>query len=284
MKRRPKIILIVITAVVILSVNGYFNYRYIQNYLKYGTILKPKHGRIVEVIEEEIRAIQVKGKKREVDWTLIVVRYDDYYTKWFLRKGRFARKRCIDEGQGGWVSQVKASPDGRYLADVTSHEGHPCASVYSLPLFLEKKKRRLLWSIEPYPGWVSIERWEGKKLLVTSDMFLSYRKESQKFWAVMEFNDPQEFALHLDTGDIQPVSAGASDPARYFSKQLSSEFSDVRSNAAFVLKVLKAISAIPALEKAVAMETDQEMKGHMQEYLDDLRKLAQEESTETDRN
>jgi hypothetical protein len=57
MNKRRKIILLVIAAAVILPTNAYFLNRYYENYRKYGTILRPRYGRITRAGNVIVKAL-----------------------------------------------------------------------------------------------------------------------------------------------------------------------------------------------------------------------------------
>ena len=72
--------------------------------------------------------------------------------------------------------------------------------------------------------------------------------------------DQQQYALSIDDGHIEALSEDAKNPVPYFINLLSSEYDGERAETSLALRVLNDKAAIPALEKAIAVETHEAVK------------------------
>jgi hypothetical protein len=174
------------------------------------------------------------------------------------------------------ISELKASPDKRYLAVLSTGEGHPFLEVVDLALLLSTHKYKRIHEIDPYPGSVWIKNWKGDKLVVGSDMLLNYRGgEENRVPDCLRgaFEQEQEFSLSMDSGKLIPLSADAREPDKCFVKKLfdQSEFGQyIRRDAACALKILKAYSALSDLKKALETEKDAEARAEMEKAIKEL--------------
>jgi len=234
------------------------------------------------VVTETIKYLQIDGRKREVNWMLHVITSDEpsskmyHKSKWLLRRGDQANEEhiaLIIAGMGT-VYDIKASPSGHYLAILSIGEGAQMLEVVDLPLLLMEKKYKVLRTIDPFPGGVAIERWDGDKLVITSGALLTYIGEDGRVpHPSLGWMSPQKYALSVESGGIEALSEGAKNPVEYFIRKLSSSHPWERQDAAMALKELKAKSAIGALKKAVAVESYPGGRAFMQEIVDELEKL-----------
>ena len=234
------------------------------------------------IVKETVKYLQIDGRKREVNWMLRVITSDDpsskmyHKSKWLLRRGDQANEEhiaLIIAGMGA-VYDIKASPSGRYLAILSIGEGAQMLEVVDLPLLLMEKKYKVLRTIDPFPGGVAIERWDGDKLVITSGALLTYIGEDGRVpHPSLGWMSPQKYALSVESGGIEALSEGAKNPVDYFIRKLSSSHPWERQDATMALKELKAKSAIGALKKAVAVESYPGGRAFMQEIVDELEKL-----------
>lgn len=100
---------------------------------------------------------------------------------------------CLQE-----VWQVSVSPDDNLLAVVSVGEGHPVLEIFSLNEVFsirdgwEDEAVEPLLTIDPYPGWVSIDGWESPTVLeVTSDMPLNRLDKSERRVRGVFSDDPE---------------------------------------------------------------------------------------------
>jgi len=101
------------------------------------------------------------------------------------------------------VDQILPSPDHRYLAVVSVGEGHPIAEVIDLEKLRLQSKYVVLQEIDPYPGVVSLDRWEGSYLIVISNMPLTQRKEDGRVDPDFILPKDEAFSLDVATGEIK---------------------------------------------------------------------------------
>jgi len=159
------------------------------------------------------------------------------------------------------VDQIMVSKDNKYLAVKSVGEGHPVLNIIDLNQFLEHKKFKSLYEIDPYPGYIiNIEKWEEDNLLIESDALLSHSKD--EFGHVprcLLFSEAEKFTVSMTKGSIKPISENAKNPFPYFSKILNAENPYERMDAACALEVLGDKTVIPILEKALKQEKDKEV-------------------------
>ncbi len=100
------------------------------------------------------------------------------------------RWRFLPAGKDEWVqldinqsmSQLRnlaVSPDRKYLAMLTSGEGHPILDIFDLTGLLEKRAAKPLHTVDPYPGWVEIIGLREGKVAVRSDAPLDDPKRAE---------------------------------------------------------------------------------------------------------
>ncbi|MBW8016508.1 MAG: M48 family metalloprotease [Planctomycetes bacterium] len=229
-----------------------------------------------EVAKETIKYVWVDGNKKQVDWKLRVITDKDphqtFSPKWLLHKNDQTKEVLIPLITTAMmhVDEIKASPDGRYLAVRSQGEGHTFLQVIDLTVLLQNKKYKVLQSIDPYHGWVHIDRWDDKKLIFKSDALMTHRNKEGRVHHSL-FMSSQTYSLTIKTGNIEPLSDEAKDPVAYFVKQLS--FKGSRENAVTALEYLKAKSAIGELKKALTKETHKAVKTEIQRVIDELKKI-----------
>lgn len=132
---------------------------------------------------------------------------------WFLVSGtRNNREIGHNLSQLAEVSQLMVSPDKKYLAVLSVGEGHPMVEVIDLKKLLAKNKYTALHVIDPYPGTLSIERWDGSKLIVNSDVPLTQRKENGRVDPDSILPEVKTFALNVLTGAMESINTGIKNP------------------------------------------------------------------------
>jgi len=101
------------------------------------------------------------------------------------------------------VHQILPSPDNRYLAVLSVGEGHPMVEVIDLEKLRLQSKYAVLQTIDPYPGTVSIDRWDGAHLIVNSNAPLTQRKEDGRVDPDLMLPKDEAFSLDVATGEIK---------------------------------------------------------------------------------
>lgn len=129
---------------------------------------------------------------------------DENGAYWFILKD-MGHSREIGHGLSCLllVDQILPSPDHKYLAVVSVGEGHPLAEVIDLEKLRLQSKYVVLQEIDPYPGVVSLDRWEGSYLIVNSDMPLPQRKENGRVDPDLILPKEEAFSLDVATGEIK---------------------------------------------------------------------------------
>ncbi len=132
------------------------------------------------------------------------------------------------------IINIKASPDGQYLAVVSVGEGHPILEVVDLPHLLQTKNYRALQKVDPYPGIVEIQEWKGHQLYIQSDVLLTER-DAQTGRVLPEYalSWQETFALNVVSGEITGISEGAKNPLEHYTQILfNQEASELEKDVA----------------------------------------------------
>lgn len=106
------------------------------------------------------------------------------------------------------VAEFQISPSGVYIAVVSVGEGHPILDVFEVAAVLAGESAEPKFSINPYPGSVSIKDWSGDTLLVNCDMPLTLAEDRRRDFELM-FDDMETFSVAVPSGDVQAVSETA---------------------------------------------------------------------------
>jgi hypothetical protein len=104
------------------------------------------------------------------------------------------------------VDHILPSTDNKYLAVLSVGEGHPIVEVIDLEKFRLQSKYVVLQEIDPYPGTVSIDRWDGSYLIVNSNMPLTLRKEDGRVDPDHLLPKDETFSLDVATGEIKSIT------------------------------------------------------------------------------
>jgi hypothetical protein len=133
---------------------------------------------------------------------------DENGAHWFILKD-MGRSREIGSNLSclHQVHQILPSLDHRYLAVLSVGEGHPMVEVIELEKLRLQSKYVVLQEIDPYPGIVSIDRWEGSYLIVYSNVPLTQRKEDGRVDPDLILPKDEAFSLDVATGEIKSSSS-----------------------------------------------------------------------------
>jgi hypothetical protein len=153
------------------------------------------------------------------------------------------------------VSGVALSPKQKYLAVVSVGEGHPHLEFFLFNEVIDieetnnEEPAKLLFDINPYPGYISIVKWtDDNNIIVETDRMLTYSTGEYNNYS-LGFHDSQKYSVNVSTKEITPLTRDAQNPVEYFIKQLDSEHYYLVSDATIALTKLKVITAIPKLEE-----------------------------------
>lgn len=167
------------------------------------------------------------------------------------------------------VISMDASQDGMYLALVSIGEGHPELLVLDLPALINGAGGTVKYSIDPYPGMVSVTGWKGNVLEIESDRLLSFRsKQEGRIPEELELYSPESFTLDMNTGLINPVNEELKRPAMYYIRHLfEKEDSRDLEKVSMALTALNDPETLPYLEK---IREEQELSDSRKNQLDTL--------------
>jgi hypothetical protein len=143
------------------------------------------------------------------DETLCVINTD--YEKgayWFVIKGAYGNREIGNNlSQLAEVHHLSLSPGGKYLAVLSVGEGHPVIEVIDMQKLRDKYEYTTLHVLDPYPGVMTIDRWEGSKLLIDSNVPLNLRKEDGRVDPDLLLPETKKFSLDVLTGKIESISS-----------------------------------------------------------------------------
>lgn len=77
------------------------------------------------------------------------------------------------------VVEVLPAPDQSAIAVMTVGEGHPMLEIVALQPWLQGQPYSAQCTFNPYPGTISVDRWDGASLLVSSDVDLNTPAEQR---------------------------------------------------------------------------------------------------------
>ena len=212
------------------------------------------------------------GAAVAANWSIRVVTTEKFDSKWHVRRPGATKDDLIGTNitSMGEVYELKPSPNGRYLAVLSVGEGHPELEVVDLPLLVRRGQFKVLRGIDPYPGGVGIDRWDGARLIVGCDMLLTRRGKDGRVPYALQMEGAEQYALDIPSGAAEPLTAGAKDPLGYFIKQLSSKDAGLREAAVLALRALKDVRAIGALTEALKAEAEADIRAEIQKTVKEL--------------
>jgi len=140
---------------------------------------------------------------------------DETGAHWFILKD-MGRSREIGSNLSclHQVHQILPSPDNKHLAVLSVGEGHPILEVIDLEKLRLQSKYVVLQEIDPYPGTVSIDRWDGSYLIVNSNVPLTQRKEDGRVDPDHILPKDETFSLDVATGEIKSSTFDKKQPGK----------------------------------------------------------------------
>lgn len=96
------------------------------------------------------------------------------------------------------IFQMTVSPDEKYLAILSAGEGHPVVEILDLQKLLKNKEYKKLAELNPYPGYISIKKWQKNKLIIESDAMLTEKASKKSI-----LNKSATFVLSMSTLKIK---------------------------------------------------------------------------------
>ena len=212
------------------------------------------------------------GEVLAAPWSIRVVTTERGDSQWYLRPPGATKEGLVGTNitSMGEVHELRPSPDGRYLAVLSVGEGHPELEVVDLPLLVRRGRFKVLRRVDPYPGGVGIDRWDGARLIVGADALLTHRGSNGRVPCTLQMEGAEQYALDIRGGAIEPLTAGAKDPVGYFIRQLSSKDAGLREGAVLALRTLKDPRAVGALTEALQAEAQADIRAEMQKAIKEL--------------
>ena len=98
------------------------------------------------------------------------------------------------------LSQISLSPAQKYLAITAADEGHPQVALIDFDQWLRRGEVRHIWGAATYPGSIGIERWEGERLIVSSNHDLT---DKDQLHLVDEPSDYHDYVVDPETGQVK---------------------------------------------------------------------------------
>jgi hypothetical protein len=136
--------------------------------------------RAKDIYAEPLTALFLDGRTVPVELTLCVASSIEWRLWYLLDRGApdpsHAYLDFSDDARPlREVRDLRASPDGKYLAVHYSEEGHPSVTVVDLPRLVRNSAYQPIGdAIDSYPGTVSINSWDDSALRLRSDVLLSH--------------------------------------------------------------------------------------------------------------
>jgi hypothetical protein len=171
------------------------------------------------------------------------------------------------------VLTLKASNDNKYLAILSVGEGHPVIDIFLVSDVLSDLKPSFSYSLDPYPGDVTIVEWNAHALHVKSDILLTHRINDGRVPGALMLFSPESFMLDVETGKIEPISESLKDPIAYYGNHLletPDEYSPVTELSA--MDVLNGKEAIPYLQTALKRKRYIKYQADIIEVIERLKK------------
>lgn len=106
------------------------------------------------------------------------------------------------------VQQIAASPNHAWLAVLSSGEGHPLVEIIDLRQLLETRRYVVLQQINPYPGSIHLNGWQGLRLILSSNAPLARHATDRPATSPGQLlSTPHNFSVTISTGRIEEVTA-----------------------------------------------------------------------------
>lgn len=77
------------------------------------------------------------------------------------------------------VAEIKASPDGRWLALISVGEGHPILEIADLRQWRKLGRYQSPCSVNPYPGTIGMGDWQPGLLRIEADLDLTVTQDDR---------------------------------------------------------------------------------------------------------
>jgi len=172
------------------------------------------------------------------------------------------------------VSQLSVSPDSRYQAVLSVGEGHAIVEVIDLDVFRAHGTYRVLKEIKPYPGVISIGRWQGSRLVLQRNIPLDIKKKEDREYSSLLLPIDEEYSFDFPGGVMVSTTYDREKYLKLYITNLGDHDPDQRLQAVLALEAMDHPAAIPALKSALAREKH----AHVMQALKKAIKLLEKES------
>jgi len=135
---------------------------------------------------------------------------DENGAHWFIIK-EFADNHHLgyNLSQLNVVDQLLVSPDGKYLGVRSVGEGHTMVEIVDLQKLRSENKYETLHIIDPYPGTIGMEKWEGPRLAVSCDVPLMLRKKDGRVDPNLVLSELKTFSINAVDGVVESIDFDA---------------------------------------------------------------------------
>lgn len=162
------------------------------------------------------------------------------HAEWFIFSDTEGNQRLdIMPNSMSIVGDFVVSPARKYLAINSVGEGHPIIDIVELESILDNKEPKVLVSINPYPGVVNLDKWDGEKLLVSCDSLITDKNQS--------LMTEGKFRVDVATNKITLLSPNPKELLKHFLTFVSGEDKWAALDAINTIQSLKDKKAIPEL-------------------------------------
>lgn len=190
---------------------------------------------------------------QEQDGSLLCAMNFGDHADWLIFSGFTTNQRLEAQPNSmSIVSDILVSPARKYVAISSVGEGHPIIDVVELESLLDNKEPHPFVSINPYPGVVNVDKWEGEKLLINCDTLITDKNQSLITEA--------KFEVDVATNKITLLSPDPTQLVAHLLSFITSRDKWTTLDALNTLATLQDKTAIPELEKMLAIKKFEEVE------------------------
>jgi hypothetical protein len=199
-----------------------------------------------------VKMLFLDGQSTRVDETLCHVEafgsVSEHGNWWLVRttpSGIESSRIGTNSFLGYSINEFLPSPDGKYLAVLSSAEGAPFIQVVDLMEFVRRKTMKPVGELGVgINGSVSLKGWNGSMLELQSTMLIGYGTE-------LLGTDEELFSWNVNTGAVVPQSRVLRDPNRYYCSFVTAPDPYTRGIAAVALRRFRSQSSASCIEAAL---------------------------------
>lgn len=218
-----------------------------------------KHGILMEPVQYRLNGKSFKGMLM----VLTVKNGDDIKPKWYLVHAHSNQHFYIGSSvvSAKKLTQIKVSPNSQYLAVVSENGGHPLLQIVDFKKLIKDRVSKRICTVDPYPGYIQIDKWKGNRLVVESDMLLTHRtNDFQRVDSSLMLTSGEKFTYDLNVDRFVPENKELTDPGVYFARYLFKGDKTLKWQGLEALKKIKSISSLKYLKEAYSKEKNLEIK------------------------